>query len=69
MSVISIEWLSDSSECECCGYNYAEGATVLMDGKPLLELKPAASCFGGDHYDTSAVYGRILEALGHEVVE
>lgn len=64
---IEIEWLHDSSNCDTCGMTYAEGARVTIDGKVALELTPVAHCFGGDNYDESDVYKRILEHLGHEV--
>lgn len=69
MSRIEIDWLSDYSDCEQCGGNYADGAIVRIDGKAALKLIPRAHCFGGDHYDERHVYRRILEHLGHEVFD
>jgi hypothetical protein len=69
MPKIEIEWLSDESECDQagCSGGYATGARVMLDGKPLLELVPRASCFGSDaDWDTDQVYVRILQALGYE---
>lgn len=64
---IKIEWLSDYSDCETCGGNYADGARVTIDGEVALDLEPAAHCYGGTHYDERDVFKRILEHLGHEV--
>ena len=64
---ISIKWLSDSHECETCGYSSAEGAIVEIDGQVALDLEPVAYCCGPAHYDEGTVYRRILEHLGHEV--
>lgn len=67
MSAIKIEWLSDSYECETCGYSYADGARVYIDGIIALDLKPVAHCFGGNNYDDRDVFTRILQHLGHTV--
>ena len=64
---IHIKWLSDDSYCDTCGTNWAEGAMVTLDGKPLLELNPHATCFGGDHWDRADVYRRIIEKMGYAV--
>ena len=71
MSNIKIEWLSEYSDCDQagCSGGYSEGARVTIDGKLVLDLTPSASCFGGDHYDTSEVYRRIFAHLGHTVEE
>jgi len=69
MSVITVEWLFDSFECDCCGVTYAEGAKVSKDGEPLLDLSPAAHCMGSDHYDAADVYRLTFVALGHTITE
>jgi hypothetical protein len=66
---IHIEWLSDDNDCDTCGSNWADGASVTLDGKSLLELKPAASCFGGAHWDRADVYRLIMENLGYAVID
>lgn len=70
MTDIHIVWLSDSTECDQagCSGGFAEGAMVYFDGKLRLDLSPVASCFGGDHYGTEEVFGRILNELGHKLV-
>lgn len=68
MPKIDIEWLSDEQECDTCGWNWAGGARVKLDGELLLELIPRASCFGSEHdWDAAQVHVAILQALGHEV--
>lgn len=69
MSLIQIEWLWDSNDCEQCGGNYADGARVTIDGKSALELIPHAHCFGGDHWSELDVFKLILAHLGHTVEE
>ncbi|NTF16900.1 hypothetical protein G6L37_00475 [Agrobacterium rubi] len=66
---ISIEWITDHSDCEDCGPNYAEGAVVEIDGMEILDLSPGASCYGGTHYTKEEVYRRILETLGYPINE
>lgn len=68
MSEISIEWLTDYHNCETCGSNYAEGAVVSIDGSVAIEMRPVAHCFGGDNFEQSEVFDRILRHLGHTVV-
>lgn len=67
MSVIRIEWLTDSHSCETCGSSFAEGARVFVDGRMTLDLAPVAHCYGGDDYQENEVFARILQLLGHSV--
>ncbi len=67
MSKIKIEWLTDENNCETCGWNFAEGAIVTIDGDVAIELHPAAACWDGDSYSETEVYKRILAHLGHEL--
>lgn len=68
-SNISIEWITDHSDCEDCGPSYAEGAIVRIDGVEVLDLTPGASCFGGTHYTKEEVLRKIIESLGHTMDE
>lgn len=67
MSVIDIEWLSDSCECETCGTSYADGASVTIDGELILDLTPHAHCYDGTDYQPEEVYKLIFKHLGHEL--
>ena len=70
MSDVKIEWLSDYSDCEQCGGNYADGARVWIDGEVVFELIPRASCFGSEHdWSERTVYELIFERLGHTLEE
>jgi len=67
---IKIEWLVDNfNDCghAGCSGGYAEGANVWFDNKLEIKLLPQAGCYGGDSWDESEVYKKILEKLGHEV--
>jgi len=66
---LKIEWLTDSSDCETCGTNYAEGAVVTLDGETLLDLQPVAHCHGGAHWSESEVYALVLDRLGYALTE
>lgn len=68
-STISIEWLDDQYECEDCGYSYATGARVKLNGEEILLLEPVAHCYGGDNFSTTDVYYQILNKLGYKVIE
>lgn len=65
--VVKIDWLWDDNDCDTCGVNCAGGARVTLNGVPLLELTPVASCFGGEDWSTADVYRLILEKLGYQV--
>jgi len=71
MTEIRIEWMSEASDCDQagCSGGYAEGAKVYFDEKLVLDLSPSASCFDSVDYDKDEVFGRILGALGHILVE
>lgn len=64
---ILIEILSDDHDCDTCGYTYAQGAKVTLDGKEFLMLEPVSACFGGDDYDYVHILTAILEKLGYQV--
>jgi hypothetical protein len=68
-NTIEIEWLEDSSECDTCGYNYASGAIVKINGEKIIELIPHAHCYGGSTWEQYDVYRFIFEHLGYEVKE
>lgn len=68
-SIIEIEWLSDTDDCDTCGLSWAEGANVHLNNTPLLELVPSAYCRGTIHYDEAEVYRRILVALGYKIID
>lgn len=67
--IIRIEWLTDWSDCDTCGMNYAEGARVFLDEKEILALVPYSACYDGDHWDDRQVYELILEKLGYDIVK
>jgi hypothetical protein len=66
---VRVEWLEDSHECETCGWSYAEGAAVYVDEKLILDLEPVAHCFGGQSFDRTDVFRKIIEAMGNELAE
>lgn len=65
--VVKIKWLWVVGDCDSCGSGYAEGARVTLNGEPLLELTPVATCFGGDDWSAADVYRLIIEKLGYQV--
>lgn len=68
-NIIHIEWLHDDWDCETCGWSWAEGARVTLNGETFLELIPSAHCFGGDHWSNDAVYLEIMKKLGYTITE
>lgn len=66
---IKITWLEDDRECDDCGWSWAQGAVVEVDGVEILDLQPHAHCYNGDHWDKDVVFFMILEKLGYEVRE
>lgn len=68
-SRLAISWLEDDHECDTCGFSYASGAHVRLDGKTILELLPTAVCFDGDSWTREEVFRRILVHLGLTIQE
>lgn len=69
MSTIHIQWLSDEKNCELCGPSWSRGARVSIDGIPILNLEPVASCTDPLDYSEEQVYSETLKALGHTITE
>lgn len=67
MPVLSIEYLTDEHDCETCGFNWAQGAQVTLDGEDFLMLKPVAHCYNDVSYEDSDILIQILEKLGYTV--
>lgn len=64
---IRIKWMSQTHDCDTCGYNWADGARVYFNDKIALDLEPVAGCFDGISYSTEEVFIRTLEKLGYVV--
>lgn len=59
----------DGYECETCGYNYAEGGSVYIDGELVLTKKPHAHCYNGKSYSSTELLILALEKMGHTILE
>lgn len=64
---IEIEALTDSYECDTCGWSDAYGANVYFDGELAIDLIPVANCYGGKNYTDEDIFTAILNKLGHTV--
>lgn len=64
-NVINIEWLAGEDDQG----NWAEGASVRINGEFFLEVIPQVSKFECVSWDAEQVYKLILERLGFKVVE
>lgn len=65
---IKIEMLSDSYECDTCGWSDAYGAKVYFDGELVLDMTPIAHCYSGvNNHDDEDIFTAILNKLGHTV--
>lgn len=65
MSEVRIERITDSHDCETCGWSYAEGAHIYLDGILVRSCEPSAHCTSPTHWDEEALMGEILSVLGH----
>lgn len=66
MKSIKIVWLRDSQSCESCGYSYATGAEVYIDGVLVLDLTPPTEhCYSSQSYDEDFIYSEIFKHLGY----
>lgn len=66
---ITIEWMSDTHECDTCGHSWANGAIVQFDDGRELDFSPAAHCYDSVHYESDDIFRKIFEELGHELIE
>jgi hypothetical protein len=64
---IRIEITDDDYDCEVCGFAYATGAKIYVDGILSLDLVPKAHCFRGANYDQNEIMRRALELVGIEL--
>lgn len=69
MAQIEIEWLNDEHKCETCGWSYASGAIVKIDGKAGIFMVPVASCLYPVSYEATDVYTAIITHLGHTLID
>lgn len=65
---IKIEMLSDSYECDTCGWSDAYGAKVYFDGELAIDMTPVAHCYSGvNSHSDEDIFAAILNKLGHTV--
>ena len=64
---IKVEMLTDSYECDTCGWSDAYGAKVYFDGELAIDMTPIAHCYSGKNYTDEDVFTAILQKLGHNV--
>lgn len=58
---IQITRLEDSMTCATCGYNYAFGYRVTIDGKVVIDMPPTAHCYDPVSYDDDHLINALLE--------
>jgi hypothetical protein len=64
---IRIELTDDDYECDLCGFAYATGAKIYLDGVLSLNLVPRAHCFRGTTYDHNEIMRRAFALVGIEL--
>ena len=64
---IKVNMWEDYHDCETCGYSYASGGEVCIDGELVISKPPMASCFGGDHCDHDELLILALKEVGINV--
>lgn len=64
---IKIELLTDSWDCDTCGFSDAYGALVYFDDTLVIDMSPHAHCYAGDSYTDEDIFKAILSKLGHTV--
>lgn len=63
MSILKICRNYDSHDCDTCGSSYADGATIYLDGKQILDLVPIAHCYDNVHYYDIDIFIAIADYL------
>lgn len=64
---IEISTNYDSWDCETCGYDYAQGGTVKIDGNVVIDLPAQAHCFDGQDFSEDDLLVMALHKIGIEV--
>lgn len=64
---IKVETLTDSWDCDTCGFFDAYGAKVYFDDNLVIDMPPTAHCHAGDNYTDEDIFKAILIKLGHTV--
>lgn len=64
---IEITTTHDTYDCDDCGISYAEGGTVHVDGKLVIDFPPHAYCFDCQHATAEQLLVMALRELGHTV--
>ena len=64
---IKVETLTDSWDCDTCGFSDAYGAKVYFDDNLVIDMSPTANCYAGDNYTDEDIFKAILIKLGHTV--
>ena len=64
---IRIVYTDDDYDCEVCGFAYATGAKIYVDGVLSLNLVPRAHCFNQINYDHNEIMRRALDLVGIEL--
>lgn len=64
---IEINTKIDYHECETCGTSYADGGSVYVDDKLVLERPPRSYCFDSPSFDQNDLLVMALKKVGIEV--
>jgi hypothetical protein len=64
---IEIVELSDKTDCETCGSDYATGFSVKINGDPFGIYTPYAHCYNRESYTLENVLLDIIKHLGYDV--
>lgn len=60
---VHIKWLDDTHECETCGFSYAEGAKVFIDGKLIIDKVPISNCCNPLYWNEEEILREILHHI------
>lgn len=61
---IKIETMCDEHDCETCGWSYAEGGDVYIDGVKVINEEPVAYCYDSENYDVLTLLCMALREKG-----
>ncbi len=65
---IEIDTNEDTYDCETCGWGYAIGGSVKIDGVEIISLPAIAHCYSGQSFSETDLLVIALRKLGHEVI-
>lgn len=64
---VQVNMWDDEHDCETCGFSFATGGEVYIDGELVISRPPRAYCFDCDNTEAEDLIILALKEVGIEV--